>query len=1190
MLKTSQSNISLDQSAPNLTSTTAKRKRAANACIRCRTRKQRCDGLSIPCVNCAKSRAECIFPEDASGEHLLREHIAVLESRISDLTVALREVTSVHAPITGNRPSHHEPPKGPKATASDTGPGDARKNGMVNEDDLVNGIGFLSLTSGAEPLVLRRSTGSSSVSGRSLIPSQSLPDLPVPTERQHSKTQSSSSSVCSDSSSSSVLPFRIPLDIRPKFLFPFLPTSKSLSNEIFVTVYSTIQSRYSFMNFALLRVWHEQRDLFCGSQEVQESDERTAAFFLWLTYAIGVRLLEGRGKALDGLASHEVRIIHHACRTIFEEHLHLLTLNLTQHYFQAALQYFDHVQSNITTIQALLFLAMYSFRSEKGLSAWHLSGLAIRTALELGLHRKTPRNKTKHPWEEETRKRVWWSVYCLERTIALQLGRPIAIQDKDIDIPLPLDIDCFVTDAHKIRERETAIETALRESNTTLEDHPYPLGITSMSSSLHHIRLRQILTKVKETVYNHQGDKREDVFRKKENLGKLVEELNTWRNNSPKWQRADREGEPAHPEDPGNLIYGLANEPYPKAREMKDYTRNPKKPPYVYDWFDLQYYNAIQLLLIPYALTAAPGDPYLHQAVIAAMQSCELQNQRVKRRSTSPLSIYMLHKLFMTGIFLLWALDKDPEVILMLEKFPESLGAYTKESNSEAPDDPIASCSRALWVYAEHYPEVKTYSECFDQLVLDRKEIWKDSHLRRSSSNKKQHRRGSPYPNKSSTTLAANKTPSRGQTSPMRDNSKAHQPSVRFISPLVNTIHGAIRNIGDRSRDVNKSGPSLTRLLEQNHGLEEMNYSPSGNLALEIAQSDPRIECHFNYEELDMVECVMPARNSVIVKKDDNPPDEDYLLESSQSSQTVSRGEFRTDTPSGETREMYPDFHYNLSERDRQIFPAHDHRRNEGSTEINPNDYFTSQTPEDSHEGCFTQCHPLSNYQGYPSEPYLELDQLDSAFQNPSSTTLDEAEFSALGYPSTPSSQMNYTSSLLWGHHQRYINESHSGSQEVKESFNQMVPHFSSSHTNSTNLGDEYQSTSNRTDSSCSTRPVSNAHEASTDLYPLSQDPRDTYCMERVDRSVNNNVKEESGQQVYTQTEPVSKNQSTSGNALLMSFNTLFAASQSSQHPFLGGMGDVSFWNALQDAAATEQEGGTEGEHKNGGYDVSEQF
>lgn len=549
----------------------------------------------------------------------------------------------------------------------------------------------------------------------------------------------------------------------------------------------------------------------------------------------------------------------------------------------------------------------------------------------------------------------------------------------------------------------------------------------------------------------------------------------------------------------------------------------------------------------------------------------------------------------MTGIFLLWALDKDPEVILMLEKFPESQEPSTKDTNSDRPDNPIASCSRALWVYAEHYPEVKTYSECFDQLVLDRKEIWNDSHLRRSSSAKNHQRRGSPYPNKSSTRLASNKISSRRQNSPMRENARTKQPGVRFISPLVNAIHGAIHDPDRRSQDVNESGPNLTRLLQQNHGLDEINSSPSGNLALDIEHSDPRIACHFNYEELDMVECVMPVKDSMVVKTEDHLADEGGFQEDSQSSHTLSRSQFRTDTPSEETREMYPDFNYNLSDRDRQIFSACDNQRHDSSTERDPNDYFTSQTskfqaPKTSNEGFFTQCRPISNYQGYPSEPYLELDQLDSAFQNPSSTTLDEAEFAALGYPSTPSAQMNYTSSLLWGNHQGYNHESNSGSHEIKESFIQMVPPFSSSHAISRNLGDEYQSASNRPDSSCSTRAASNTHESSTSLYPQSQDSRNENCMEGVDRSADNNEQEESGKQVYSSTETVSRPHSTQGNALLMSFNTLFAASQSSQHPFLGGMGDVSFWNALQDAAATEQASERGGEDENRVYDSSQQY
>jgi hypothetical protein len=98
-----------------------------------------------------------------------------------------------------------------------------------------------------------------------------------------------------------------------------------------------------------------------------------------------------------------------------------------KYYFQAALQYFDHVASNTTTIQALLFLAMYSFRSPKGLSTWHLTGLAMRTALELGLHRKTPKALQLSPFHEENKKRIWWSVYALERYVYAYYLSEIAI-------------------------------------------------------------------------------------------------------------------------------------------------------------------------------------------------------------------------------------------------------------------------------------------------------------------------------------------------------------------------------------------------------------------------------------------------------------------------------------------------------------------------------------------------------------------------------------------------------------------------------------------------------------------------------------------------------------------------------------------------------------------------------------------
>jgi hypothetical protein len=43
--------------------------------------------------------------------------------------------------------------------------------------------------------------------------------------------------------------------------------------------------------------------------------------------------------------------------------------------------------------------------------------------------------------EKETRRKVWWNVYCLDRMLAVALGRPLGIDDSDCDVELPLDLD-----------------------------------------------------------------------------------------------------------------------------------------------------------------------------------------------------------------------------------------------------------------------------------------------------------------------------------------------------------------------------------------------------------------------------------------------------------------------------------------------------------------------------------------------------------------------------------------------------------------------------------------------------------------------------------------------------------------------------------------------------------------------------
>ena len=46
--------------------------------------------------------------------------------------------------------------------------------------------------------------------------------------------------------------------------------------------------------------------------------------------------------------------------------------------------------------------------------------------------------------ETEKRRRIWYSIYVLDRLVSLQLGRPPAIHDDDCNVPMPslrLDVD-----------------------------------------------------------------------------------------------------------------------------------------------------------------------------------------------------------------------------------------------------------------------------------------------------------------------------------------------------------------------------------------------------------------------------------------------------------------------------------------------------------------------------------------------------------------------------------------------------------------------------------------------------------------------------------------------------------------------------------------------------------------------------
>jgi len=311
--------------------------------------------------------------------------------------------------------------------------------------------------------------------------------------------------------------------------------------------------------------------------------------------------------------------------------------------------------------------------------------------------------------------------------MAFQLGRPIAIQDDEIDNELPLDIDCHITDDEQILARRVAIDKRLSETATTLENDPYMLPTSSMAPSLHHIRLRKILTKIKGQVY-HPRFSQDNIGKRCANVDALALELDRWRANIPTKTFLDK--------DVVN-VFGLNLATKTVSQSGTDSSWDLGGSPFhTCEWFELQYLNAVQSLLIPIALTAPPGSPYLQRAAHAAMAACELQRKRLDKNSMAPLAVYSLHKLFMSGVFMLFALDKDPSLCVA----PDDVGTSYSAENSGLQDPNICferhsashngisprvllqvkNCQESLEIYALHYPQAKPYAECFEKMTA----IW----------------------------------------------------------------------------------------------------------------------------------------------------------------------------------------------------------------------------------------------------------------------------------------------------------------------------------------------------------------------------------------------------------------------------------------------------------------------------------
>lgn len=106
-------------------------------------------------------------------------------------------------------------------------------------------------------------------------------------------------------------------------------------------------------------------------------------------------------------------------------------------YFSQAVQLLPdaHEEGSILCVETLALVGYFLQNMNRPDAAFIYIGMALHMAISLGLHQEltSPLSLS----AREHRRRVWWSIYSLDRIITLKSGNPITIHDEDIGVHLP---------------------------------------------------------------------------------------------------------------------------------------------------------------------------------------------------------------------------------------------------------------------------------------------------------------------------------------------------------------------------------------------------------------------------------------------------------------------------------------------------------------------------------------------------------------------------------------------------------------------------------------------------------------------------------------------------------------------------------------------------------------------------------
>ncbi|KAK9850500.1 hypothetical protein MYU51_011959 [Penicillium brevicompactum] len=168
----------------------------------------------------------------------------------------------------------------------------------------------------------------------------------------------------------------------------------------------------------------------------------------------------------------------------------------------------------LETIQARLCQCLYLLSSSRANECWYSFGTTTQLVTALGLHRRLSGKLSKNGGsclELELRRRIFWSVYTLDKYLSIMFGRPRLLHDEDIDQDLP----------DEMNDDDLLEEDPTRRTGST---------DSMMIASVLHYRLGRILGDISRQLYSIYPISRDSPL---ETAVRLTSELEKWKETVP---------------------------------------------------------------------------------------------------------------------------------------------------------------------------------------------------------------------------------------------------------------------------------------------------------------------------------------------------------------------------------------------------------------------------------------------------------------------------------------------------------------------------------------------------------------------------------------------------------------------------------------------------------------------------------